>query len=282
MTLLKDQTSLPVPSNPPVRPDEHPVLVYLNRLSLGSRRAMGQALRATVAVYTGREGAAVTQDELLAFPWAKMGFQHVQKVRAGLAARYRSPASANKILSALRGVLHAAFRLGQMSAEECQRASEDGRPHRAGGEGTEGQDGTRHERCEGGPRCLVGQEGRGRWPLLPPHPPQRCHPGPAHETDQSVLSILDRIRRRAKVRPVSPHDLRRSFISDLLDRGADIATVQMMAGHANITTTASSTGEGRRRRGRRRVAEGEHYLALPSLACLPHVDPSRIAGGGPY
>jgi site-specific recombinase XerD len=47
-------------------------------------------------------------------------------------------------------------------------------------------------------------------------------------TDQSVLSILDRIRRRDKVRPFSPHDFRRSFISDLLDRGADIATVQRM------------------------------------------------------
>ena len=57
-------------------------------------------------------------------------------------------------------------------------------------------------------------------------------------TDQSVLAILDRVRRKAKVRPFSPHDLRRSFISDLLDRGADIATVQRMAGHANIQTTA--------------------------------------------
>jgi hypothetical protein len=84
---------------------------------------MGQALRAIVAVHTGREGDAVSEDEVLAFPWARMRFQHVQKVRAALADKY-SPASANKILSGLRGVLHAAFRLGQMSAEGYQRASD--------------------------------------------------------------------------------------------------------------------------------------------------------------
>ena len=36
---------------------------------------------------------------------------------------------------------------------------------------------------------------------------------------------------------MTPHDLRRSFVSDLLDAGVDIATVANMAGHANIQTT---------------------------------------------
>ncbi len=57
-------------------------------------------------------------------------------------------------------------------------------------------------------------------------------------TEDAVYGLLKRRAEKAKISSFSPHDLRRSFVSELLDRGADIAIVQQLAGHANIQTTA--------------------------------------------
>lgn len=57
-------------------------------------------------------------------------------------------------------------------------------------------------------------------------------------TDQAVLDILQQRGKEAQIPSFSPHDFRRTFIINLLDRGADISTVQKLAGHASPVTAA--------------------------------------------
>lgn len=55
---------------------------------------------------------------------------------------------------------------------------------------------------------------------------------------QSAWSVLVRTAERAGVtRDVSPHTLRHSFATHLLDGGADVRVVQELLGHASVTTT---------------------------------------------
>jgi site-specific recombinase XerD len=312
--------------------DQNPAAVYLAHLGPGGRRAMHQALDVMAGLLLGAGAQALT------CPWGALRFAHTTAVRAQLAERYR-PATANKMLSALRGVLKMAWRLGQMSAEEYQRAADlpavKGETLPAGREVQRGElaalldccaadatpagardaalisllyaAGLRREEVVGlerdhyeratGRLVVRGKGSKERtayltggaaaaladWLALRGDAPgplfwpvnKGGQPAPRRMTAQALYNLLQKRAAAAGVREFSPHDLRRTFVGDLLDAGADIATVAKMAGHANVTTTARY--DRRPEEAKRRAAGLLHVPYRPRAE--GGAAPERQAGG---
>ena len=112
---------------------------------------------------------------------------------------------------------------------------------------------------------------RGDWPgaLLCPvrkggHVQQRAM------SDQSVMMRLRYLATQAGVKALTPHDLRRSFVGSLLDAGADISSVQALAGHSSTDTTT---------RYDRRPEDAKRHAA--ELLHVPFVKPLLLGDDAP-
>jgi integrase/recombinase XerD len=96
---------------------------------------------------------------------------------------------------------------------------------------------------------------RVRW-LFPGRDPARPL------TRQAFFLLLKQVAIEAGIDParVSPHVLRHSFASHMLARGADLRSLQMLLGHADIATTQIYTHVLAERL--RKLVEAHHPLAV--------------------
>lgn len=73
---------------------------------------------------------------------------------------------------------------------------------------------------------------------------------------QAIYAALAKRGKEARVAHFSPHDLRKTYASGLIDLSGDISTVSRLLGHASIDTTAIYDRRGEA--AKRKVAEGCH------------------------
>lgn len=290
------------------------IAAYLASLSAGSRRSQSTALR-NIANLLGQKSPAEVQ-------WHRLPPATYDAIRSRLAEQM-APATANRHLAAIRGILKQAWRHALIDIDTMRRL-QDMRPVKgsrlpAGRLIPTGEQAAFFRVCSedasaagardaaifglfigAGPRreevasltladldrsdwsvTLVGKGGKQRrfylrngskaameaWlavrgeeagPLFNPiHRSGSIQRGRGM-TSQAIYGMLETRSAAAGITPIRPHDCRRTFISQALDRGVDISTVASMAGHASVVTTQKYD-----RRGEQAMEAAAASLSVP-------------------
>jgi len=262
-------------------PLRDPMRAYIDGLTSAASRATAiKRLRAVARL------VAVPDYEEL--PWGQLRAHHVAFIRSRLVKAEAAPATVNLTLAVLRGIARQARDFTLMTDEEYRRITEV-KPHKGSrlppgrhvraGELTALVEACARDKTPAGARdaamlaCLyVGGLRRAELAALKAEhytadPPTLTIKSGKGDKDRvvplepstagAVYNALTRRAAEAKIEHASPHDLRRSFVSDLLEAQVDISTVQQLAGHANVTTTARYDRRGEA--SKRKAVEKLHF-----------------------
>ena len=297
-----------------------PALAYLAGLSPGSRAAQSSALRTIAARLSrttihpfsggifdpnsvketkgirGVNNNRLESCPIVTLPWHRLDRTRALALRAWLVEVY-APATANRHLSALRGVLKECWRAGIMEGDAYRRASDlpsvkssrlpagrelgaqevakltrvlgagqNGARSRAilallGGAGLRRSEIASLTREDvdlgtGELKIRAAKGGKDRIAWIGPSwlAVLREWVIPEADGDESVFGLtsgaiyklITRGARRAGLAPLTPHDFRRTYVTQLLERGADLSVVKELAGHADVSTTVLYDRRGER------------------------------------
>ena len=306
--------------------DGHPLDSYLARLGTEqSRRTMHSALETVARILTA--GAPRPRPARF-LAWHRLRYSDAERLRAALVEKYK-PATARRTLSAFRGIIRAAWRLGYLNHDDAERLVDVGAVrgrtlppgrtltrdelealvqacYRATAPAIGRRDaaivllmyagGLRREEVrnldlssvdlEAGAVKVVGKGNKERtvplraevgialayWLRL-----RGGEAGPLFTThgeglERLSLSAYNRLVKvraeRAELEHVTPHDLRRTFVTALLEAEVDVLRVRELAGHEDLETTARYDRRG----------DAANRLALDRLPILRLSFPPTGAG----
>lgn len=83
-----------------------------------------------------------------------------------------------------------------------------------------------------------GARNRSGWAAPLARPAGRRRKNPGRPSARALRRLFRKRAKQAGLPEFAPHDLRRTFVSELLDAGVDLNVARALAGHASVTTTA--------------------------------------------